>query len=88
MKIIIVGIVLVMAAIGSVMGTRSGEKDDKTVTSHELQEELNKERRSQGKQGMPAINSGTLSTSTYARMDKSWKSVPDFFKQLIRGRRE
>jgi len=38
---------------------------------------------------MPAVNPGKGgSTSTYARMDKSWKSAPDFFKQMIKKEKE
>lgn len=83
-KILIIGIVLVLAGIGGAVGVRSGEKDEKIVNSQELHEEMNEKRRQEGKPSLTAINGDT---NTYARKDKSWNSVPDFFIQLIRGRR-
>ena len=84
----IIGITLILMIVGAIIGARTGNKNDKTVTSSTLREELNEERKAQGKSSLPAINSGSTSTSTYARMDKSWRSVPDFFIQLVRGRRK
>ena len=88
MRLIFVGAFLVMACIGGILQSKSGDKDEQIVTSQSLHEELNEERKQQGRGSLPAINSGQTSTNTYARMDKSWRSVPDFFLQLIRGRRK
>ena len=60
-------------------------KQNNIPSSRNLHEEWTKERENQGLKKMPAINnaSGT-STGNLARMDKSWKSAPDFFRQMIR----
>lgn len=84
-RLIIILIVLTLMAIGGIIGARSGKKDDRSVNSQTLHKELNEERRRQGKSTMTQINGDT---NTYARKDKTWKSSPDFFIQLIKGRRE
>lgn len=58
--------------------------EDKIYTSAELSKELNEERRKQGLSEMPAINSFKGGTSTIARKDKSWGSVPDFFVKMFK----
>ena len=58
--------------------------DDKIVTSHTLTDELNKEREKQGLSDIGEINCVSASTNTYARRNKSFSSVPDFFKKLIK----
>jgi len=82
--IIVIGI-LVLIAIGGIIGAGSGKKDERTVNSQTMHRELNEERKRQGKSTMTQINGDT---NTYARKDKSWRSSPDFFIQLIKGRRE
>lgn len=57
---------------------------DKIYTSKSLHEEMNAERRHQGLDEMPAINSMRGGTSTIARKDKSWGSVPGFFVKLFK----
>ena len=65
------------------------EKDEKILSSENLHAEWNEERSKKGLKEMPAINpKGAGSTNTYAQDDKSWKSAPDFFKQMIKGRKE
>ena len=58
------------------------EKDKKIISSAELQKELNEERKAKGLKEMPAVNpTKGGSTNTYCRMDKSWKSAPDFLSR-------
>ena len=65
------------------------EKDEKILSSSNLHEEWNEERAKKGLKEMPAINpKGAGSTNTYCQSDKSWKSAPDFFKQMIKGGKE
>jgi len=65
------------------------KNDERILSSAELHKDLNAERKKQGLKEMPAVNPGKGgSTSTYARMDKSWKSAPDFFKQMIKKEKE
>ncbi len=63
--------------------------NEKILSSSNLHEEWNEERREKGLKEMPAINpKGAGSTNTYCQADKSWKNAPDFFKQMIKGRKE
>ena len=43
-KIVIIGIGLVLAAIGGAIGSRSGEKDKSVMSSLEIHEEMNEKR--------------------------------------------
>ena len=62
--------------------------NEKILSSSNLHEEWNEERREKGLKEMPAINpKGAGSTNTYCQADKSWKSAPDFFKQMIKGKK-
>lgn len=90
--LIFIGMPVAMA-VGGMMGSGEEEEDPakagQPLRSSDLHEEMNRERKQHGETELPSINTvqGT-STNTLARRDKSWKSVPDFFIQLIRGRRE
>ena len=55
-KIVIIGIGLVLAAIGGAIGSRSGEKDKSVMSSLEIHEEMNEKRRQEGKPTLTAIN--------------------------------
>ena len=57
---------------------------DKIYTSKSLLQEMNDERALKGKPPLPAINPLRGGTSTIARKDKPWKSVPDFFAKLLK----
>lgn len=61
-----------------------GFDEEKIITSKSLQEEMNQERIRQGKEEVQAINPRGAGTSTMARKDKSWKSVPGFFANLLK----
>ena len=66
-----------------------GKDQNGIPSSQNLHAEWNEERAKKGLKEMPAINpKGAGSTNTYARMDKSWKSAPDFFKQMIRRKQD
>lgn len=65
------------------------KNDEKILSSSNLHEEWNEERAKKGLKEMPAINpKGAGSTNTYCQSDKSWKSAPDFFKQMIKKNKE
>ena len=60
-------------------------KDDcKVYSSETLREELNEERKKKGLGEVSAINPKGGGTSTYARKDKSYSSVVDFFRKLTK----
>ena len=54
--------------------------EDKIVTLADLQKDFERERRSKGETVIKPKNGG----ETYALKDKSYKSSPDFFKQLFK----
>lgn len=85
MGIIFIIIVLIMACIGGLIGFLSGKKNNKSVNSQLLHNDLNEELRRHGKTVMRPING---ETNTYARQDKTWKNAGDFFLQMFHGRRE
>lgn len=58
--------------------------NDKIYTSKGLHDELNAERKRKGESEIPAINALRGGTSTIARKDKSWGSVPEFFVHLFK----
>lgn len=65
------------------------KNDEKILSSQNLHAELNEEREKKGLKEIPAINpKGVGSTNTYCQEDKSWKSAPDFFKQMIKKNKE
>lgn len=65
------------------------KNNEKILSSQNLHAELNEEREKKGLKEIPAVNpKGAGSTNTYARMDDSWKSAPDFFKQMIKKNKE
>ena len=59
-------------------------EQDKIYTSASLTKEMNEERVMEGKESLPEVNPMRGDTSTIARKDKSWKSVPDFFAKLFK----
>lgn len=63
---------------------KSKIEDDKIYTSKSLSEEMNKERIREGKDEVQEINPCRGGTSTLARKDKSWSSVPDFFAKVFK----
>ena len=63
---------------------KSKIEDDKIYTSKSLTEEMNEERIRQGKAELPKINPIRGGTSTLARKDKSWSSVPEFFAKVLK----
>ena len=58
--------------------------DDKIINSSTIQNELNEERKRKGLHELPSVNPINGGTSTLARKDKSWNSVPDFFRKLFK----
>ena len=85
--ILIVG-VLIAATIAMVYffikwPKEDGEGNGNVVTSDDLLLDVNTEREKEGLHEIPAVNSRSSGTNTYARLDKSFSSVPDFFMKLF-----
>ena len=61
-------------------------KDDETViTSKDLHNSMNRERKAKGEAVLPSVNNVQgVSSNNLARRDHSWSSVPDFFIKLFR----
>ena len=61
-------------------------KNDDIITSQSLHDQVNAERKREGKNALPEINAvGGASTGNLARRDKSWNSVPGFFAKMFKG---
>ena len=59
--------------------------DDAVISSRDLHESMNRERKAKGESSIPSINNVQgASSNTLARRDHSWNSVPDFFIKLFR----
>ena len=62
-----------------------GKDDESVITSSDLHDSMNRERREKGDAALPSINSVQgASSNNLARRDHSWSSVPDFFVKLFR----
>ena len=61
--------------------------DGKTaVTTEDLRAQMNRERQKEGLHQLPALNSKSGGNG-YARLDKSFKSAPDFYRQLLKKKK-
>ena len=76
----------VAVGIAGVMASGGRENDDsEVISSSDLHQSMNRERKAQGQAGIPSINNVQgASTSNLARRDHSWSSVPDFFIKMFR----
>jgi len=60
--------------------------NDDIITSQTLHDQVNAERKREGKNALPEINAvAGASTGNLARRDKSWNSVPGFFAKMFKG---
>lgn len=73
---------------GDEMGKDTDKDKERIPSSQNLHAEWTEERKKQGLKEIPPINPKGTGTSTLARMDDSWNSVPNFFKQLIKDKRK
>jgi hypothetical protein len=83
MKLIAIGIVIVACVVSMFVKSDGTSKyEGKVVSSQMLHKEVEKER------GKPLPQyGGCCGGNNYARMDKSWTSIPDFFKKLFSGKK-
>ena len=63
------------------------EAEDSVVTSRDLLDGVNAEREKQGLHEIPEVNSRS-GGNTFARLDQSFTSVPDFFKKMFSKRKK
>ena len=62
--------------------------DDMVLSSKNLHDELNEERKKNGLYEIPAINpKASGSTNTLGRMDKTWDNVLDFYSKLFKKKK-
>ena len=85
------GVFLVLAVIAMVYFFIKRPKEDRegtvsVVTSRDLLDEINEERKEQGLHEIPEVNSRS-GGNTFARLDDSFKNVPDFFAKLFSNKR-
>ena len=64
---------------------KDNKAEEKIITSDDLLKQLNRERAASGDYKIKAINSaGGATSNNYSKSDKSWNSVPGFFKKAFR----
>ena len=63
------------------------EDTEPVVTSRDLLHDINEEREKQGLYELPEVNSRS-GGNTFARLDKSFNSVPDFFIKLFSKKKD
>ena len=81
------GVILVLAVFAMLYFFINRPKEDSedtepVVTSRDLLNDINEEREKQGLYELPEVNSRS-GGNAYARLDKSFNSVPDFFIKLF-----
>lgn len=82
--LIFVGIPIMIAVLGIPARSESNKNIEPPVTSKDLHEAMNRERKSKGETNLPSINTVQgVSSNTLARRDHSWNSVPDFFIKMF-----
>lgn len=85
-------VILVLAIIAMVYffikrPKEEDEGEESVVTSRDLLNNINEDRQKKGLHEIPEVNSKS-GGNTYARLDKSFKSVPDFFVKLFSKKRD
>ena len=82
-SLLFVGIPIAIALSG--LTGFPGKDDETVITSSDLHDSMNRERKAKGDAALPSINNVQgASSNNLARRDHSWKSVPDFFIKLFR----
>ena len=86
--VVLFAVVLVLVMIYFIINRPKEDEDDGTgkaaVTTKDMLRDVNQERREQGLYELPELNDAAgVNTGRLARMDNSFKSVPDFFRQLL-----
>ena len=87
------GVFVIPAAIAMVyffFNRPEEEREDaeNVVTSDDLLRDVNADREREGLHEIPAVNGRSAGTNTYARLDKSFNSVPDFFIKLFSKKKD
>ena len=87
------GVFVIPAAIAMVYFFFNRSEDERegaenVVTSNDLLRDVNAEREKEGLHEIPAVNGRSAGTNTYARLDKSFNSVPDFFIKLFSKKKD
>ena len=88
---VLFAVLLVLVMLYFIINRSKEDKPDDAekvaITTRDMLQDINKERREKGLYEIPAHNEAAgANTGKLARMDKSFSSVPDFFRQLIFGR--
>ena len=72
-------------AMRMIQWVKENEDPDAVISSKDLHESMNRERKARGETSIPSINNVQgASSSNLARRDHTWSSVPDFFIKLFR----
>ncbi len=77
-------ILVIIYLIAPKKETQKEEPEDYYASSRTLTDELNEERKKEGKYTIEPINAASVTTGNYARKDKSYSNVIDFFVKLFK----
>jgi len=81
--VLLLAVILVLVMVYFIINRPKEDKNEEIITTKDMLNDVNEERRNAGLYEIPEMNT-RVNTGTLARMDKSFKSVPDFFRQLLK----
>ncbi len=83
--LVFIGFPIAIGISSIVHGSGDDKETEPPVTSKDMLESVNRERKAKGESTLPAINTVSgVSSNNLARRDHSWSSLPDFFIKLFR----
>ena len=81
--VVIFAVILIFVMLFFFMNRPKEDEEEEIITTKDMLKDVNEERRNAGLYEIPEMNT-RVNTGNLARMDKSFKSVPDFFRQLLK----
>lgn len=80
--VVLLAVILVLVMVYFIINRPKEDEEEEIITTKDMLKDVNEERRNAGLYEIPEMNT-RVNTGNLARMDKSFKSVPDFFRQLL-----
>jgi len=80
--VLLLAVILVLVMVYFIINRPKEDKNEEIITTKDMLNDVNEERRNAGLYEIPEMNT-RVNTGNLARMDNSFKSVPDFFRQLF-----
>jgi len=83
--VVIFAVILIFVMLFFFMNRPKEDEEEEIITTKDMLRDVNQERREQGLYELPELNDAAgVNTGRLARMDNSFKSAPDFFRQLLK----